>query len=108
MFTVVVQRPPSLAQKGVYHVPSRGPGQLHHLGNRTRPFSAKARVTTEKISGVAPFPPVTPKPRTPWIPFSGFASLSKPKSDVKVDPLKDVVQTEEELLNLVPEVYQNR
>ena len=69
---VNIKRPPSAAQHSVYTTSFRGPppclSQVHAKEKKTRPYSAKGRITSEVVG----------KPRLPWRPFSGHAALNRP------------------------------
>ena len=83
-----------MAQRTVYHVP----GQRHS----TQPFSAVARVSSERTLSLTPSPPKLPKS---WRPSSSFMYCSKaipPDSATQ----KDEKQTE--AINTVQDVYKQR
>ena len=69
---VNIKRPPSAAQHSVYTTSFGGPppclSQVHAKEKKTRPYSAKGRITSEVVG----------KPRLPWRPFSGHAALNRP------------------------------
>ncbi|EDO35003.1 predicted protein [Nematostella vectensis] len=102
---VIVRRPPSAAQRDAYRTSYRGPPKVPNE-RKARPFSAKARISTEKVDIQTAESPSRP----PWRPFSGQASLSRVSA-----PSKETIFTAhctEEKNNIeeftVPDVYKNR
>ena len=89
---VHIKRPPTAAQHGVYTASCRGPPT--QVGIKPRPFSAKARITTEKVGEKTN---VAPKPRPPWRPFSGHAALNRPAPLTNKESDSGTVTWEEEL-----------
>ncbi|XP_020629709.1 uncharacterized protein LOC110066802 [Orbicella faveolata] len=75
---------------------------------KPRPFSAKARITTERVAEKTT---TAPKTRPPWRPFSGHAALGRPTPLINKNPDNANVMTKEELhydLPSLSKVYQDR
>jgi len=75
---------------------------------KPRPFSAKARITTERVAEKTT---VAPKTRPPWRPFSGHAALGRPTPLINKNPENASVLTKDELQYDLPslsKVYQDR
>jgi len=77
---------------------------------KPRPFSAKARITTERVAEKTT---AVPKTRPPWRPFSGHAALGRQTPLINKNPDNANAMMKEELhLNLhapsLPKVYQDR
>lgn len=103
---VSIQRPPTAAQHGVLTTSSRGPPP--HAGMKPRPFSAKARITTERVGEKTN---VGHRSRPPWRPFSGHAALNRPAPLMNKECDSSTVTMKEELSQdstPVPSVYKDR
>lgn len=108
LFQVNIKRPPSAAQRGVYTASCRGPPTQVNTAMKPRPFSAKARITTERVAEKTT---AVPKTRPPWRPFSGHAALGRPTPLINMNPDNTNVMTKEEPhydLPSLPKVYQDR
>ena len=103
---VSIQRPPTAAQHGVLTTSSRGPPP--QAGIKPRPFSAKARITTERVGEKTN---VGHRSRPPWRPFSGHAALNRPAPLMNKECDSSTVTMKEELSQdstPVPSVYKDR
>lgn len=75
---------------------------------KPRPFSAKARITTERVAEKTT---AVPKTRLPWRPFSGHAALGRQTPLIDKNPDNANTMMKEELhfdLPSLPKVYQDR
>lgn len=108
LFPVNIKRPPSAAQHGVYTASCRGPPTQANTAMKPRPFSAKARITTERVAEKITS---VPKTRPPWRPFSGHAALGRQTPLINKNPDNANAMMKEELhfdLPSLPKVYQDR
>lgn len=75
---------------------------------KPRPFSAKARITTERVDEKTT---AAAKTRPPWRPFSGHAALDRPTPLINKNPDNGNAIMKEEVhydLPSLPKVYQDR
>ena len=103
-----IKRPPSAAQHGVYTASCRGPPTQVNTAMKPRPFSAKARITTERVAEKTT---AAPKTRPPWRPFSGHAALGRTTPLINKNPKNANVMAKEEAhydLPSLSKVYQDR
>ena len=103
-----IKRPPSAAQHGVYTASCRGPPTQVNTAMKPRPFSAKARITTERVAEKTT---TAPKTRPPWRPFSGHATLGRTTPLINKNPDNASVMAKEEPhydLPSLSNVYQDR